>query len=290
MQDYEIVIINDGSVDGTTELLNQIQKKDQRIRVIHQKNSGVSLTRQHLIREASGKYVLFCDADDTMDSEALNTVYGAMTANKFKADLFIFGYKLVNQRRNKEVLCRKLSNGTYSRAEYAKYHINGLSDLYFSVLWNKCFKRNLFFEPSEIVFETLIEDVIFNVDYIARCSNICIVEKPIYNYIQIGESLTRNQKIDTKKSVLDALSAYKTLHEKLIRTYPKYQYKINTYICFRIMMLKSRAQKINDTAVVIQIDEVINEYRRKLGALFIIIYCRIGMAIFKRSIKNILMD
>lgn len=67
--DYEIILVDDGSTDRSGELCDEWAKKEKRIKVIHQKNSGLSAARNTGIRRASGEYVMFVDSDDFIDSE-----------------------------------------------------------------------------------------------------------------------------------------------------------------------------------------------------------------------------
>jgi len=175
---YEIVVIDDGSSDNTYSRLLKYKDKSQ-VTIIRQENKGVSLTRQALIENACGKYVLFCDADDFLAPTAIQSVCSVLPANdsdkKSKADLYVFGYNLVRIGEQKSVLNRNLKPGLYGKNEYAKYHVRGFDDLYYSALWNKCYRRELFFEPDKLIFETLIEDVMFNVDYINRCESVYLM-------------------------------------------------------------------------------------------------------------------
>lgn len=71
--DYEIVIVNDGSTDGSVEEIGKVQ--DDRIRLIHQQNAGVSAARNRGIEEAKGELIAFLDADDEWKPEYLATQY-----------------------------------------------------------------------------------------------------------------------------------------------------------------------------------------------------------------------
>ena len=68
---YEIVVVNDGSTDHTEEIIKSYN--DARLKVITQKNSGVSTARNRGLLEASGEYIAFVDADDTLESKAYET-------------------------------------------------------------------------------------------------------------------------------------------------------------------------------------------------------------------------
>ncbi len=89
-QDFEIVVVNDGSKDESVQVVETI--KDERIRLIHQENQGVSVSRNRGIKEAKAKYIAFLDADDLWLSDFLQTIYEMI--QKFpKAGLYATAYK-----------------------------------------------------------------------------------------------------------------------------------------------------------------------------------------------------
>lgn len=78
---YELILMDDGSTDNSSELLNAFAMADTRIRVIRQENQGVSAARNRGLDEASGAYVAFIDADDEIEKDYLERLYGDMTAH-----------------------------------------------------------------------------------------------------------------------------------------------------------------------------------------------------------------
>ena len=69
--DIEVITVDDGSSDGSGAILDMLEKQDRRILVIHQENKGVSVARNNGIKVATGKYILFVDADDMIEADAI---------------------------------------------------------------------------------------------------------------------------------------------------------------------------------------------------------------------------
>ena len=78
----EFLIIDDGSSDKTNEICAAYEKRDNRIRVIRQKNAGAAAARNHGMREAKGEYILFMDSDDTMHPQTIEILYNMLMENK----------------------------------------------------------------------------------------------------------------------------------------------------------------------------------------------------------------
>ena len=88
LEEIEIICINDGSSDGTAEIINRLQLKDKRIIRIDQKNKGVSASRNVGLKVAKGEYILFLDSDDYLKEEALGILY--KTAKEQRLDELFF--------------------------------------------------------------------------------------------------------------------------------------------------------------------------------------------------------
>lgn len=264
-QNFEVIIINDGSFDKTQAILEDYQKKSNIFKIYKQNNQGISKTRQTLVEKANNPYLLFCDADDYLNLNAIEIISNIIVRNN--PDLLIFGYQLVKKNMTRSVFKRELNEGLYSKENCEKHHIHGLTDLYWSVLWNKCYKKELIIANPLIEFQNYIEDVIFNVEYMNRCQSIYVIEKSIYNYVQIGDSLTRGKKSDSPEKIGDAFSAFIYLYKVLEETYPKSINEINSYIYKMLLELCERAKKIDDkdTFIVITKSNLFCNAKNKLG-------------------------
>lgn len=187
-QNLEILLIDDGSVDGTDVLLDAYAARDQRVRVIHQENAGVSASRNRALDLAQGEYVQFADSDDwlTPDSTKLLT----RPAMEKGCDLVIGDFYRVTGKR----LSQKGDIDTdhvMDRREFASYMIENPADYYYGVLWNKLFRRSIIEEHQIRMDEELswCEDFLFNLEYIRYAESIYAIQVPVYYYMKRKDSL-----------------------------------------------------------------------------------------------------
>lgn len=110
-QNFEIVVINDGSNDDSVKVVESIQ--DERIRLIHQENQGVSVARNRGIKEAKAKYIAFLDADDLWLPEFLQTIYELI--QKFPdAGMYATQYENIDsQGKRKSIKLKDLPSNEY---------------------------------------------------------------------------------------------------------------------------------------------------------------------------------
>ncbi|MFQ9563559.1 MAG: glycosyltransferase family 2 protein [Faecalibacillus intestinalis] len=239
---FEIIIIDDGSSDNTRRILETLKYKFHDLKIYYQENVGVSQTRQRLIELASGDYIMFCDADDYLEKEAIETMYHIIEQKDI--DLVIFGYKLVRKTGIKHIARRKMSQGYYNKKHWELEHIKNIDDLYWSALWNKCYKKEKILQEKTIIFSELMEDVIFNIEFLGKSSLIYVCDSELYNYVQIGESLTRSKCVETETAIRKAFNTYEILYKKIVDSYPKRKVEIGYQILSYLNKLLDRTEKI----------------------------------------------
>ncbi len=184
-QNFECILIDDGSSDGSEIICDQWTQHDNRIRVIHQPNQGVSKARNKGIAEAQGEYIAFIDSDDWIDSNYLNTLLRPIEESN--VDLVVCG------------LQQHYSNETFKNYSYktgiihierqdtkAFTDINKKFLLFGPVI--KLYKRtiiqthNIHFPPEY----TYGEDLLFNYNYLEYVKAIYIIDQCLYHYRIIG--------------------------------------------------------------------------------------------------------
>jgi len=173
LKNIEIICINDGSTDGSLEILNLYQQKDERIKVISRANKGVSVSRNEALQIAKGEYVIFMDSDDFYASKSVL--------------MHLFG----NAKQNKALICGgSLSfyvNGVVTYAPDAKFNQTGLIDYadYQNSQWFTAFIFNREMLLSNNIFfpdYTQYEDPPFLVRAMVCANNFYAIASDIYRY------------------------------------------------------------------------------------------------------------
>lgn len=183
-RDWELLLIDDGSTDGSCEICDCWAKKNDRVRTIHQKNAGVSAARNRGILESKGDYVMFLDSDDALDKELCFHLINYQ--NESCADCIVFG-----SRQESGTLWIPKEEKKYESSIDLKQDFENLllSEL-LSPVWNKLYRRELIKNhfPEDMSFG---EDLVFCLNYLKQCEKICFVPWPYYLHNNLNEqSLT----------------------------------------------------------------------------------------------------
>ena len=178
-QDMEIILVNDGSTDGSLDICREYEKKDPRFRVIDKENTGVSDSRNQAINAAHGIYLQFLDSDDWLTPDATEIFVHA--ALKYDCDLVITDF----YRVDKAVFTEKQhirERGLLTRTQFAEYMMQDPADFYYGVLWNKLFKKSIIEEHDLHMDPNLqwCEDFLFNLSFIRYADRFTAIQTPVY--------------------------------------------------------------------------------------------------------------
>ena len=181
--DWELLLVDDGSSDGSGEVCDRLAESERRIRVFHKPNGGVSSARNLGIREAGGEYLLFVDSDDEISPGTLGTLYAA--ARKTEADLVVCGFTYVVEASGEVVdnFPEKYFCGG-GRAYLRDRFLEDFRLELFNPPWNKLIRRKLLLQHSIFFGEAfaICEDMAFSMQVLEKCHRVCVIPKSLYRY------------------------------------------------------------------------------------------------------------
>ena len=187
-QDFELLLIDDGSQDASGALCDAFAPRDARVRVLHKENGGVSAARNLGLSQAQGVYLQFLDSDDWITADA--TTMLVRTAREYQCDLVISDfYRVVGDRVSHKGDIQE--DTVLSREEYAAHMMERPADFYYGVLWNKLYRREIV-ERHHLRMNPEIswcEDFMFNLEYIRYAERFYALQVPIYYYVKTKGSL-----------------------------------------------------------------------------------------------------
>ncbi len=139
--DFELILVDDGSPDKAGTICDEYAGKDNRIKVIHQKNSGQSVARNNALKVATGDYYCFIDSDDYVADNLLERLYSLITEKD--ADISLVSYQTFTGERAEADSKISPDIVTYSNTNMIK-NIHMVKDELYVVMWGKLFKKELF--------------------------------------------------------------------------------------------------------------------------------------------------
>ena len=231
--DFELILIDDGSKDNSGEICDTYAGKDQRVRVIHKENSGVSASRNLALREAGGEYLQFLDADDWITPNATRLLTESMETNGCDMVIADF-YRVIGERLSHKGSIDE--DGVLSREEFANNMMENPADFYYGVLWNKLYKKSIIDEKQLCMNPKIswCEDFMFNLEYIRHCDNIFVLQVPIYYYVKtkgslVSQSMSLTKTIKTKMMVFEY---YNDFYKQVLteEEYEKKRLQIYSYL------------------------------------------------------------
>jgi len=257
--DFELILVDDGSRDSSPAICDHYAKEDDRVRVIHTENGGVSRARNLAIACAAGTYLQFIDADDWLTTDATKLLVRAM--EEHQCDLVIADFYRVSGER----ISHKGDidgYGVLTREEFAQEMMENPADFYYGVLWNKLFRSDIIRQHHLAMDETVewCEDFLFNLEYLLYAQRIFALQAPIYYYVKTEGSLAQRVTLsDTVKMKLSVFEYYRDFYKSVLDEEDYAKKRLGVYKFF-IDMAKDGAilpgsRKLGQERVTVQLSQ-----------------------------------
>ncbi len=215
--DAEFIVVDDGSTDGSKELLLKASKELENFKLVSKENGGVSTARNVGVENADGDYIWFVDCDDCIEPGSVAKICKLIKTGR---DMYLFDVKFI---ANKKMLILESIENTeafYLNDNANKFMLkNIMTNTRCNAVWNKIFKREIIVSGM-IKFPVGVtngEDTIFLLDYYDKIKSMQYVKEPLYIYILHSDSAVNNIRPETFDSIIE-------YHKKKIYYCEKYNF------------------------------------------------------------------
>lgn len=247
-QNFEIVLIDDGSKDNTGKILDDYSKKDKRIKVIHKINEGVSQARNVGIENAVGEYVYFLDGDDLIENNLLEKANEVFKNNK--VEIFSFGFNMIYE--NGEIK-RK-----YSSEKYNSQIIK--SKEFLSLFFNKIIGQNMcsFIVKREVIQDKIFftkglergEDLEFQIKMLLGNNFVYYDKTPFFKYVSRDGSVVQSKVKLNIFNFLEVLENFrKEIEDKKLKKDLEYFFVTYYFYILKEMALKGYTEEVYQQAI-----------------------------------------
>lgn len=204
--DFELILVDDGSVDDSPKVCDQYQLLDSRVQTIHKVNGGPTSARKAGALAAKGEYVLCVDSDDYLNLDCLEKCHELI--QQYAPDCICFGYQRFSEQTRDNPVYYASPEGLYSGRDLERFTSKILYDdtapglnigsMLFTI-WSKVVRREIFTEAQSEIPDNLFfgEDIVLSVKCINKCSSVYISKYVSYNYRVTENSIT--EKYDLRK-------------------------------------------------------------------------------------------
>ena len=187
--DCEVLLIDDGSTDGSGALCDAYARRYARVRALHKQNGGVSSACNLGVENARGKYLMFCDSDDYAEPDWIETLH--MWAQRHPHAFVFSAFFETDGGGDRTVRLEGFPDG--AQIPVADYYAICRHN-FCAYRWNRIYRRDII-TADRLCFDTRVsvgEDVLFNIEYLKRCDAYLYADKPLYHWVNHGnDSLSR---------------------------------------------------------------------------------------------------
>lgn len=229
--EFELILVNDGSTDQSLKICNEYKRLDSRVRVINKLNGGLSSARNAGLEVANGEYIAFVDSDDYIDSDMYNMMIGL--AKERNADIVQCRFKKVyddyydSKMEELKFIEINSNNALYKLLKIGEINVQCV------VSWNKIYKKELF---KDIRFPVgkIHEDEFTTYKLFDESKKVIIMENELYYYRQVKGSIMNSgfneKRLNYLEAVKEQLNYFKTKNFKIyMEVLLKYEFNLKIY-------------------------------------------------------------
>lgn len=262
-KDFELILIDDGSSDGSGKICDKYANKDRRIAVIHQENTGVSAARNAGLDIAKGEYIGFIDSDDFIDKSMYEKLINAIES--FNVDMAICGYDYINESGKMERKFKNSSPKTLSKSET----FSAMFDMPQTIrlgLVNKLFKSNLINNLRLPVDYHSTEDGYFLINYLEYINSSVFIREGLYkNSVRMGSATHGGLSIN---DLYKSYDIHEMMYKKTVNLFPElhdHAFAFFVDVCMiKYKECKTRAKTHEENEIVRNIKKFIVSYKKEI--------------------------
>lgn len=250
--EYEVLLIDDGSTDGSGQICDDYASRYEQFKVVHQENAGLSHSRNVGLSLASGKYIVFLDSDDYIEKELLTKVYEQMEVQEY--DICSYAARRVDEENNflYEIRFEDMVKALQFDAESRDLFF-WQSFLQYKVGWEVCFHvfRRDIIETNQIRFDSTIkmaEDIPFTFEYLLYVERWIKLPDVLYDYTLRNGSITKvyNSSREIEKIFGDIFEKIKQILKK--KDAKRYNAK-KVSIFYAMLLYYYKAKSVRDISI-----------------------------------------
>lgn len=224
LTDFEIILVDDGSRDGTPALCDRLATEQVNVRCFHKSNGGVSSARNLGLAEARGDYIWFFDSDDLVDPDSMERA--TQIIDEHAPDMLIFGMRFESYKNGSLI--------DYRERYYSEEKLISRTDLdnLFNDLFqcnslssscNKLFNKSILAEHHISFDETLfiMEDFLLVLQALDFCKTVYMLPEAIYRYVYLVPETKHEDSTNLRLSRIDRLEAYLSPFKTALKSQPQ---------------------------------------------------------------------
>ena len=218
----ELILVNDGSSDSSEAICQKYGREDGRIKVVSQKNKGPAAARNTGVRQATGDFVFFLDADDFIHENALQLLTAKF--DQFQPDMVMGNFcKLINDREViKQPVAFQVEEGFFEGqmkelslrdiVSFVRHFLRHPSNHLISYCWARLYKLSIIQDHHIAANENmrLFEDLVFNLEYLKHTRKMIFVNEPLYTYAMHTNHVSASMAMINADSLLHDMNMFRS--------------------------------------------------------------------------------